>query len=279
MTILGFVATDPLPTDPRPRGPGAGPSMTGQAVAAWRATRVRPTTPDGDAGAQAALCAGMVPLAEPRLRAHLRARTRFFDDQVLAALGRGTDQVVVLGAGYDDRALRFRSPGVRFFEVDHPDTQADKRRRLRGIGADGDRDGPQLVPADFRTDDVAGALDGAGHRADRPTLVLAEGLLIYLEPDGGVALMRAVHARAAPGSVLAASLAVHPDGLDSARVADRANAARTRGESEPWRTILPRATHLDLVARSGWAVVGVVDDADLDAGAVPGRSLLVEGRP
>jgi len=34
---------------------------------------------------------------------------------------------VILGAGYDDRALRFRSPGVRFFELDHPDTQADKR--------------------------------------------------------------------------------------------------------------------------------------------------------
>jgi methyltransferase (TIGR00027 family) len=250
--------------------------MTGQAVAAWRATLVRPTTPGGDAGAQAELCTGMVPLAEPRMRADLRARTRFFDAQVLAALGRGTDQVVILGAGYDDRALRFPSPGVRYFEVDHPLTQADKRHRLRRLG--GDRDGPVLVPADFRTDDVAGALDRAGHRADRPTLVLAEGLLIYLEPDAGSALLRGVRARAAPGSALAASLAVHPDGLDSTWVADRANRSRSRGESEPWRTILPRSTHLDLVAGAGWSVVEVTDDADLDAGAVPGRSLLVEAR-
>jgi methyltransferase (TIGR00027 family) len=251
--------------------------MTGQAVAAWRATLVRPTSPEGDAGAQAALCTGMVPLAESQLRAHLEARTRFFDAQVVAALERGTDQVVVLGAGYDDRALRFRSPGVRFFEVDHPLTQADKRRRLHRMG--GEPGGPVLVPADFRTDDVAGALDRAGHRADRPTLVLAEGLLIYLEPDAGVALLHGVHARCAPGSALAASLAVHPDGLDSASVADRANRARARGRTEPWRTILPPSTHLDLVARSGWSVVGVTDDADLDARAVPGRSLLVEGRP
>jgi len=251
--------------------------MTGQAVAAWRATLERPSTPDGDVGAQTALCVGMVPLEHLRLRAHLRARTRFFDGQVLAALGRGTDQVVILGAGYDDRALRFRSPGVRFFEVDHRHTQADKRLRLQRMGAA--RSGPILVSADFGVDDVATALDGAGHRADRPTLVMAEGLLVYLEPDSVVELLRAVHARSADGSALAASLAVHPSGPDSAVIIARANAARVRGASEPWRTILPRSAHLDLVRRSGWSVVEVADANAFDAEAAPGRSLLIRARP
>jgi methyltransferase (TIGR00027 family) len=273
---------DPMtPTPPPEAHPSAesatGPSRTGQAVAAWRVTLDRPSTPDGDVGAQAALCAGMVPLENPGLRAHVQARTRFFDDQVVAALAHGTDQIVVLGAGYDDRALRFRSSGVRFFEVDHPDTQADKRRRLHQMGAG--PGGPELVPANFGVDDLAAALDAAGHRADRPSLVLAEGLLIYLEPDAVVELLASVHARSATGSILAASLAVHPDGLDSAWVVDRANAARVRGRSEPWRTILTRAAHLDLVARSGWSVIDVTDDRVLHADADADRSLLVRARP
>jgi O-methyltransferase involved in polyketide biosynthesis len=41
---------------------------------------------------------------------------------------------VVVGAGYDGRAIRFASPGVRFFEVDHPATQLDKRARLASVG-------------------------------------------------------------------------------------------------------------------------------------------------
>ena len=109
-------------------------SRTSQAVALTRAGMSRPHTPQGDPGAQARLCAGMRPLRRPR--AGILARTRFFDDQVLAAISAGVGQVVICGAGYDDRALRFRSPGVRFFELDHPATQADKLRRLRDMDAD-----------------------------------------------------------------------------------------------------------------------------------------------
>src|ERR1700678_2095156 len=92
------------------------PSRTSQAVALVRSELVRPATPDGDPEAQRRLCAGMAPVGPFRLRAHLTARTRFIDGQVLSALGRDVDQIVLLGAGYDDRPLRFRAPGVRFFE-------------------------------------------------------------------------------------------------------------------------------------------------------------------
>ena len=256
---------------------GALPSRTSQAVAAWRALLTRPSGPHGDAGAQAALCRGMVPVADPVMRAHLRARTRFVDDQVQAALGRGTGQVVVLGAGYDDRALRFRKPGVRYFEVDHPATQDDKRLRLERAGVD--VGGLTLVAADFRVDDVTTVLARAGHRADRPSLVLAEGLLVYLDRGAVVDLLAGVRSRAAPGSALAASLAVHPEGVDSAWVTARANAARPGAATEPWRTVLPPLAHLALVERSGWSVVQTLGDESFDAEAVPGRSLLVLARP
>ncbi len=256
--------------------PPATPSRTGQAVAAWRATMSRPSSPEGDPGAQAILSAGMTPVADPTMRARLRARTEFFDTQVAAAVAAGPTQVVVLGAGYDDRALRFRTPGARFFEVDHPATQDDKRRRLDEAGLDGS--GLTLVAADFRVDDVAAVLERAGHRADLPTLVLAEGLLVYLDESAVVGLLAAVRARAADGSTLAASLAVHPEGFDSAWVTARANAARPGAAAEPWRTILSPSAHVALVERSGWTVMESVDEASRGTG-VPGRSLFVVAAP
>ncbi len=221
--------SQPDPRSPTPV-PAAGPSHTSRVVALTRATFRRPATSDGDADAQSRLCAGMpwAPIGPSPMRAHLEARTRFFDDQVLSAIDAGISQVVILGAGYDDRALRFRSPGVRFLEVDHPGTQADKRRRLERMGAD--LGALTLVPADFREDEVGSALERSGHRADRPSLVLAEGLLVYLEPDTVVRLLADAAARSAPASRLAASLAVHRRGVDSAWVVvARANAGPAGG--------------------------------------------------
>src|SRR5262249_30610997 len=151
-------------------------------------------------------------------------------EQVTSAIQAGADQVVVLGAGYDDRALRFRTPGVTFFEVDHPDTQADKRSRLNEILAGSLRDqlrgGPVLVAADFGSDDVPAMLAGAGHDPLRATLFLCEGLLVYLDQPTTVRFLSGVRDAAADGSVLAASLSVHAEGLDSATVVARGNARR-----------------------------------------------------
>jgi methyltransferase (TIGR00027 family) len=252
---------------------GSGPSRTSQAVALTRSDLTRPHTPDGDPGAQRKLCAGMRTVSVPGLLPSLAARTRFFDEQVLAAISAGVRQIVILGAGYDDRALRFRSPGVRFFELDHPATQADKASRLQAIDKGTER--LALVPADFRHDDVAAVLDACGHDAGQMSLFICEGLLVYLDQPTVVRLLTGLRAVAADHSTLAASLATHPEGMNSERVAEMANARRRTGEIEPWRTILPASAHLGLLAGAGWQVTSHIDAVQLDAGARPGRSLLV----
>jgi methyltransferase (TIGR00027 family) len=261
----------------RPARRGGGPSRTSQAVAVTRAGLDRPHTRGGDPRAQGRLCRGMRAAAGAGFRPSLAARTRFFDGQVLGAISAGTGQVVILGAGYDDRALRFRAPGVRFFELDHPATQADKARRLRaikpGTGA------PVLAPADFRHGDVAGVLAACGHDAGQRTLFLCEGLLVYLDRPTCVGLLAALRARAAPGSVLAASLATHREGLDSGQVLAAANARRRSAGAEPWLTILPAAAHLRLLREAGWQEDRATDASQFGTGAEPGRSLLVTARP
>jgi methyltransferase (TIGR00027 family) len=255
-----------------------------------RAGFARPHSADGDPRAQERLCAGMATVVLTAMEASLAARTLFFDDQVSAAIQAppwpALDQVVILGAGYDDRALRFRTPGVTFFELDHQDTQADKRTRLAAILAQDARNSrapsgprPLLVAADFGRDDVARVLIAAGHDPARPTLFLCEGLLVYLDEPTTVRFLSGVRTAAAEGSALAASLSVHAEGLDSSAVVARGNARRRTADAEPFRTILPAAAQADLLASAGWRITATTDAADLGTGAEPGRSLLVTAAP
>jgi methyltransferase (TIGR00027 family) len=232
------------------------PSKTARYVAALRAGLERPSTPAGDPDAQRRLVDDVVLPPDRPLADHVATRTPFFDEAVLAAIERGVGQVVIVGAGYDDRALRFRTAGVRFFELDRPATQAEKARRLEAAGID--TSGLTLVPAKFGRDDPAAALARAGHEADRPTLFVCEGVLVYLEASEIHALLSALASRAAPGSTLSASLAIHGDGVDSRVAVAVANARRRDPAAEPWKTILPGAEHRELLRRAGW---NVPDDA------------------
>jgi methyltransferase (TIGR00027 family) len=227
------------------------PSRTSQAVALTRADLVRPHSLEGDPDAQRMLCQDMRFSPPGWLQPSIAARTRFVDDQVVAAIAAGLRQVVICGAGYDDRALRFRTTGVRFIELDHPATQDDKARLLRQAGAEGD---VTLAEIDFRTDDVGAVLDHAGHEVGQPTLFVCEGLLVYLDRDTCHRLLAGLAARAAAASVLLVSIATHADGLDSAEVVAAANRRRRTGDAEPWQTILPTAEHLALIELAGWRI-------------------------
>jgi methyltransferase (TIGR00027 family) len=173
-------------------------------VAAQRARLAdgRPASPEGDTDAEDRLYrsfsrAFVVPGLAPTAMA---ARTKFFDDETVAALERGIRQIVIVGAGYDGRALRFRSPGVRWIEVDHPATQPDKRSRLERLGAPVDH--ITFVAVDLMTDDLGAALGRAGHDAAAPTLFICEGLFAYLPSGTARALCETLRGRAHPESVL-----------------------------------------------------------------------------
>ena len=133
-------------------------------------------------------------------RTTVAARTRYIDDVLGEALGRGVEQVVVLGAGFDARAYRIpRIERTRVFEVDHPATQSRKRDVLmRRLGAL-----PRhvtLVPADFATQTLDSVLLAAGFRRELPAFFICEGVTHYLS-DGAVdALFRHVEAIGAAGS-------------------------------------------------------------------------------
>jgi methyltransferase (TIGR00027 family) len=143
----------------------------------------RVPAPFGDPEADLALLRDLVgnqPLRrEDDMVRRLRARTRFIDQLVVEWVGAGHPQVVTLGAGYDARSLRYARPGCRFFEVDLPLTQQDKRSRLGRLGID--ESAVTFLVADLAVDDVGAALVMSGLNSELETLVLAEGLLAYLD--------------------------------------------------------------------------------------------------
>jgi methyltransferase (TIGR00027 family) len=113
----------------------------------------------------------------PGPRAAVCVRTRWIDDAIAAAQTAGLDQIVLLGAGFDARAHRL--PGierVRVFEVDHPATQAMKRRV---VGAE--RAHVTYVPVDLTRDALPDALARAGLLPHARTLLLWEGVTNYLD--------------------------------------------------------------------------------------------------
>jgi methyltransferase (TIGR00027 family) len=231
-----------------------GASVTAQRVAAHRLGCDRAHFDGGAPAADDALArdvAGGVPTDPERpMGRYLTARTAFFDRVVLGAVSAGMPQVVVAAAGYDGRAWRYGRPGTRWFEVDHPSTQADKLARIDRLGLPADA--ATYVAADFTTTDVAAALGAAGHRDDLPTLFLCEGIAVYLDPDVLTSLLTSLRSRAAPGSRLAISMSVD---TGDAELADRRrrfeDSVGRLGESA--RNSLTPDAAAGLFSQAGWA--------------------------
>jgi methyltransferase (TIGR00027 family) len=145
----------------------------------------------------------------PGVRTAVVARTRVIDDLV-TDLAPDVEQLVILGAGFDTRAHRLPAlRGLPVYEVDHPDTQALKRRALRSVGAPS---GLRYVPCDFQSTDLATAMAEAGFDRSRRTLFLWEGTTNYLTEQAVDATLRWC-AGAPEGSPLVMTY-VHRDVID-----------------------------------------------------------------
>src|SRR6516165_3086873 len=119
------------------------PESTAARVALWRALHVevdppphvledrvglRLLAPSGDWRSRG----DMDPQFTRPFRASIVARARFIEDLVAEQAERGLRQYVILGAGLDTFAQRRPeiASRLRLFEVDQPDPQEWKRRRL-----------------------------------------------------------------------------------------------------------------------------------------------------
>ena len=226
-------------------------SRTARSVAAHRLEYARVAADYGDLAADEALTAdvaGGLPPNHNRMHEYLRGRTAFFDRAVVDSIDAGLRQVVIGGAGYDGRALRYARPGVRWFEVDHPATQADKLERLTRLAIDTRH--IRFIPADFTTDPIAAPLIAAGLDAARPALFLLEGVAVYLDQPVLERVLSEFRAVSAVGDQLAISVSVATSTSQTrALFQDRVAAL-----GEPARSEFSQDQARELLAATGWAL-------------------------
>jgi methyltransferase (TIGR00027 family) len=175
------------------------------------------------------------PVDEETRRAFLQyaaVRTRYFDDCLLDACTAGCRQVVILAAGMDARAFRLPWPaGIQLYELDRTDVLAVKEDVVVNEGLR-PRCQRRTVTADV-TADWAAALRTAGFPAGQQTSWLAEGLLTYLSPEDGDALVSTAGQLSGSGSTLALEV-IRASDLSHGRLRDLAD--RMAGFGAPWRS-------------------------------------------
>jgi methyltransferase (TIGR00027 family) len=151
----------------------------------------------------------------PGALGYFNARTRYFDDVLLEEARTGLEQVVILGAGFDSRSMRFSDAlrGARVFEVDMPQVLALRAERMLpaqqtpahqtpGHQTHGhETTQPAIsVPIDFESENLGEALRRYGYASGARTLFLWEGVTYYLPIEAVRAVLSFVASQSGPGS-------------------------------------------------------------------------------
>jgi methyltransferase (TIGR00027 family) len=120
-------------------------------------------------------------------------RSRFAEDRLAEAVQRGVSQLVILGAGLDSFAYRQPSwaHGLRIFEVDHPESLADKKRRL-AAGSVFVPGNVAFIPIDFERTTLREGLRDSSLDFAKPTFFTCLGVLGYLTREAVDAIFQLV---------------------------------------------------------------------------------------
>ncbi|TMQ09507.1 MAG: SAM-dependent methyltransferase [Deltaproteobacteria bacterium] len=209
---------------------------------------------------------------------YMQIRTRLIDDAVRSFVAAGGRQVIVLGAGYDCRALRLPElAGARVFEIDHPATQ---RHKLAVLGKLGVTSPSRHLAWDFETrpmDDLPAALADAGHDPAAPSVTIWEGVTMYLTEGAIDASLQAIASWSAAGSELAMTYVTRA-GLIKPSLAYRAVHAIVHRLGEPFRFGWSPEELPAYLADRGFTLIRDISTPDAARALMPGELAAVVAR-
>ncbi|MGD0919508.1 MAG: SAM-dependent methyltransferase [Thermodesulfobacteriota bacterium] len=174
------------------------------------------------------------------------ARTRYIDEALIRACKEGFSQILLFGAGFDSRGVRFKAElkDMRVFELDAPTTQKMKRDQFRVRGVEVPPN-VVFVPINFEKESVEEKLKESGFNLNQKTLVILEGVLQYLNPEAVSTTFTTIRRIVGVGSRI---------------VFDHAYAAVLRGE----RTVYGQKRMIEGVDRFGESWQFGLDEVDLE---------------
>jgi methyltransferase (TIGR00027 family) len=129
------------------------------------------------------------------------ARTKYIDAVFRQALLEHLDQILIFGAGFDTRAIRFQDirGNTKVFELDVPMTQQAKisQYQKRHVVVP-----PNLkfIAIDFDKESLPTKLGEAGFCRQRRSLFILEGLVMYLQPKSVDEVFQTIRDYAGEGS-------------------------------------------------------------------------------
>ena len=140
-------------------------------------------------------------MLQSRSYANVITRTRYAEDVLRAAVEKGVQQYVLIGAGFDSFALR-RPPfaaALQIFEIDFPATQLLKLERIAMCGVSLP-DSVHFIPADLSQISVAAALARSSFDPHKLTFFSWLGVTMYLTRDANIATLSSLASCSPAGS-------------------------------------------------------------------------------
>jgi methyltransferase (TIGR00027 family) len=110
------------------------------------------------------------------------ARTKFVDKIFENAMQHNFDQILIFGAGFDSRGIRFSNLNkkTKIFELDAPITQNAKINQLKNRGLTDEN--TIYISIDFNKESLEEKLLKSGFIKNKKSLFILEGLTMYLDP-------------------------------------------------------------------------------------------------
>jgi methyltransferase (TIGR00027 family) len=200
------------------------------------------------------------------LRSHVVLRSRYCEDRLASAVGRGVSQLIVLGAGLDTFA--YRQPEwarrLRIYEVDQPASQAEKRRLLSQARI-AIPDNVEFIAIDFEQTSLADGLKAAAVDISRKTFFSCLGVTMYLSEDAVDALLE-VAANFPVGSEIVFTY------RQASRDVESALGQKVTALGEPWMFHIEPGALAHKLNALGFRGLEELDPRDADALYFQGRT-------
>lgn len=200
----------------------------------------------------------------PGILLHYALRKRAIDDAVKRFLDDGVQQLIVLGGGLDPIGLRvFEERKVPVWEIDCSSNLDRKRHLANGTGI-------RFLSLDLCDPCLPQQLAEAGWSPAKRTLIVAEGVLMYLPRVVTASLLSAFHS---PGNAFVFTMiGLTPEGFPGFESEDHLTEWLAKVD-EPFAHGLHPRDVPDCLEEMGWNVVEVLEAEDLREKYVPGRAV------
>jgi methyltransferase (TIGR00027 family) len=128
----------------------------------------------------------------PAAKEMVKVRTKYFDDVLLQQISQGCQQVVILGAGLDTRAVRQQVEGVNYFEIDCETTLQFKQECLSANRVSAN---VTYIPGDYVKDNLIDLLSCNNFDFELPTYFIWEGNITYLNKREIISILDTIRDR------------------------------------------------------------------------------------